>query len=233
MIDFAKDVALLTIAHSTPAMLEHQFQAYLDNRAPDNQVVWVNEFNDAVWQVVQRYRSNSPANVTVVRTPNVGYHTPVDVVAEFVATDYLFVMPTDFRVTRQTWMKEFEALTPADAIGIPGSCSRSDNGVLCGPPAGIPWAWPPHLRSGGLLMRVDAFKAAGKFGVDGTLSAQEVRLSRMMLAMAMKVRVIEDAPLYDYGDWGRRHWPGISHGTLDDLKAFDAKFGVKAQDSTY
>lgn len=230
-MNFGQDVTLLTIAHDNHGMLEHSLQAYVDHGTPAAHVIWVNDFNYPVWDVVQRYKEALHAKV--IHTTNLGYHAPADIVAELIGTEYLFLMPSDFRVTRPTWMQEYAALCPASAIGVPGSCSRSKNGILEGPPAGTPWAWPPHLRSGGILLHAESFKEMGKFGADGSLSAQEVRMSRMMLALGMKVRVIEDAPFYDYGDWGNRHWPGIAQGSLEDLKAFDAKFGVKAQDTTY
>jgi hypothetical protein len=227
----SQNTTLLTIAHNRPAVLEHHFQAYLDNGKPANHVVWVNGYDAGVWQVVQRFNGLAP--MTVVRAPMIGLHNIVDIVSEFIETEYLFLLTDDFRVTRPTWMEEFAVLLPADAVGVPGASSRSDNGVLKWLPPGVPWACPPHLRTGGLLLRVAAFKATGKFSPDGVVSWQEVRLTRKMLAMGMRVKVIEDAPFYDYGHWGRNHWPGISSGTLAQLKEFDVKFGVKAQSTTY
>jgi hypothetical protein len=83
-----------------------------------------------------------------------------------------------------------------------------------------------------LLVNLESYKAA-KAGTNGSPTAQEIYMTRKMLSLGLRVRVIEDAPLYDYDHWGRNHYPGISRTTLDDIKVFDAKFGVKAQSTTY
>lgn len=235
VFEFRQHVVALTIAHAQPAILEHHLQAYADNGKPCRHIVWVNggsASSNAAHDVARRF---ARGGTRVIRSPNVDYHAPADIVAEFLEErDYLFIMPGDFRVTRPSWMEEFAAMLPADAVGIPGACSVSIDGKLCWPPVGGSWGCPPHLRSGGLLISVAAFKVAGKFGGDDkVLTWQEVRLTRRMLAMGMTVKVIEEAPLYDYGHWGRNHHKGISHGTLDELRAFDAKHGVRAQETTY
>lgn len=236
-MNFAADTTLITVAYAHPALLEHQLDAYLALGRPLRHVVWVNDFRPDIWAVVEKYLAAS-TGALAVRTSNIGYMQPLDVVTELCQTSHVFIMPTDFRVTRPNWMSQYESWQPADAIGIPGNgCLSDGRGNLM-----TRDGFPPHLRIGGLLLRRSSFRHVGKFGVrsgakySGEDYAEhvnrEISLTADMLAAGMTVKVIENPPIYDYGHWGSTRHPDIGSATVEELRALDAKYGVTAHATT-
>ncbi len=233
-MNFKKDVVLVTVAHGNPALLEHQLNAYEEFGKPNEHIIWVNDPN--LLDIAQRAK-----NCKVIHTTNLGLLAPFDILSEFITKRYFFIMPNDFRVTKSTWMEQYELCMPAHIVGIPGTDSFSVDGELHAEPNKL----PKHIRLGGILIDRKAFLHIGKFGIMqgsqyGARSEQyekhincEVAFTSRFIDAGYRVRVIEKPPIYDYEHWGRNKQDKIWLGTLEELREFDRVHGVEPQSTTF